>query len=193
MKCHEAKEWLTDNFTSGRTETADEIAAHLDECADCRAYYEELLSISAALSPLEDISMTDAESARFEETLNAAIQAVALPDRQSRRKKTISSVVRVATAIAAMFLIVTVSFHTDSIDTARPVYNVDDFELTGTSVQDLAPLFVDDNGDLLPSMVDQQSAAYLTDQVDPTQAEDILESATSEEIEWLMKNYSMEI
>ncbi len=42
-------------------------------------------------------------------------------------------------------------------------------------------------------MVDQQAVTYLTDQVDPIQAEDILESATSDEINWLMKNYSMEM
>jgi predicted anti-sigma-YlaC factor YlaD len=193
MNCRDIKEWLTDNFTATPLETTDEIAAHLDECPDCKAYFEGLLSLSAAIAPLADISMTDEESARLDEALNVAMQTAVVPDRQSRRKRTIFSIVRVATAIAAMFLIVTVSFHTNSVDTTWPVYNIDDFELTGTSVQDLAPLFVNDNGDLLPSMVDQQSATYLTDQIDPAQAEDILESETSEEIEWLMKNYSMEI
>jgi hypothetical protein len=92
-----------------------------------------------------------------------------------------------------MILIVMVSFRSNPVNSSYPIYNVDDFELTGTSVSDLAPLFVDNGGDLLPSMVDQQAVTYLTEQVDPAQAEDILESATSEEINWLMKNYSMEM
>ncbi len=193
MNCEQVKSWLTDNFTVTGIEATSEIAAHLDQCADCRAYAGELAALSAELTPLADISMTAIESAGVEAALDTAMRTMAIPDRRSRRKKNLFSIIRIATAVAAMILIVTVSFRTNSVDTSYPIYNIDDFELTGTSVQDLAPLFVNGNGDLLPSMVDQQAVNYLTDQVDPTQAEDILESATSEEINWLMKNYSMEM
>jgi predicted anti-sigma-YlaC factor YlaD len=189
MNCEQVKNWLTDNFTVGGMETTGEIAAHLDECADCRAYAEELAALSAELAPLTDISMTAVESAE----LDAAMQTIAIPDGRIQRKKRLFSIVRIATAAAAMILIVMVSFRSNPVNSSYPIYNVDDFELTGTSVSDLAPLFVDNGGDLLPSMVDQQAVTYLTEQVDPAQAEDILESATSEEINWLMKNYSMEM
>lgn len=193
MNCDHIKEWLTENFTAAGIEPTGEVAAHLEQCPECRAYAEELAALSSELAPLADISMTAFESAGLEAALDAVIQAAAIPDRRSRRKKTIFSVVRIATAVAAMFLIVTVSFHTNSVNTSYPIYNIDDFELTSTSVQDLAPLFENDNGDMLSSMVDQQTVNYLTDQVDPAQAEVILESATSDELNWLMKNYSMEM
>ncbi len=193
MKCDHVKEWLTENFTVAGTPPAGDIAAHLDECAECRAYAEKLASLSADLSPLTEITLTAFESAGLEAALDTAMQTLAIPYRRSQRKKNIFAIFRIATAVAAMVLIVAVSFRTNSVDMAYPIYNVDDLELTGTSVQDLAPLFVNDNEDLLPSMVDQQAVTYLTDQVDPAQAADILESATSEEINWLMKNYSMEM
>lgn len=193
MNCDHVKEWLTDNFTVSGIEPAGEIAAHLEQCAECRKYAESLAALSAGLSPVAELSMTETESGRLLEAVEAIMQTAAIPNRLSRRKRNIFSVVRMATAVAAMILIVAVSFRSSSVDTSYPIYNLDDFELTGTSTQDLAPLFVNGSSDLLPSMVDQQAANYLTDQVDPAQAEDILESATSEEINWLMKNYSMEM
>jgi len=193
MNCNHVKEWLTDNFTAAGVEATGEIAGHLDRCADCRAYAEELAALSAGLSPLADLSMTEMESARLLDAVDTAMQSVMIPDPQERRRKYIFSIVRIATAVAAMILIVTVSFRTGSIDSSYPVFNVNDFELTGTNVQDYAPLFVDGSNDLLPSMVDQQAVTYLAEQVDPAQAEEILESATSDELNWLMKNYSMEM
>jgi predicted anti-sigma-YlaC factor YlaD len=193
MNCDYIKEWLTDNFTVAKIDPPDEIAAHLQQCPDCRAYAESLAALSAGLAPAAEMSMTEAESGMLLDAVDAAMQSVAVPERNARRKRRIFSIVRIATAVAAMVLIVMVSFRTNSVNSSYPLYNLDDFELTGTSAQDLAPLFVDGGSDLLPSMVDQQAVTYLTDQVDPIQAEDILESATSDEINWLIKNYSMEM
>jgi hypothetical protein len=193
MNCREVKEWLMDNLTAAGLETGGEVAAHLDECADCRSFYRELAALSMKLAPLAEISLTEAESVRLEDAVDAAMQTAAISGEKGRQQRRIFPIIRIAAAVAAMILIVIVSFRNNSVDISYPIFNIDDFELTGTSVQDLAPLFIDNGRDLLPSMIDAQSAEYLTDQVNPAQAEDILESATSEEIDWLMKNYSMEI
>ncbi len=56
MNCDHIKKWLTENFTAAGIEPPVEIAAHLEQCPDCRAYAESLAALSAGLAPVAEMS-----------------------------------------------------------------------------------------------------------------------------------------
>ncbi len=193
MKCEQVQDWLIEHITAAGVKPAGDIDAHLETCQSCRGYYRELLALSDSLEPLKDISMTADESTELASRVTAAISDAGTWNTYLRPERKIYTVARAAAAIVAMILIVLISSGKQTTDETSPPYSIDDFDLSYTSVEDLAPLFVNGEQDYLPSLVDEEKAAYLTDQVLPAEAEEILESATGEEIEWLMANYSLEI
>jgi len=193
MRCTQVKERLIEQITAAGIQPPGNIQDHLDACDDCRVYYRELSLLSESLLPLDDISMTAEESAKLEAAVGAVIGSGGRWNTCLKPEKKMYAIVRAAAAMAALVLIVLVVSGKQTADEAMPMYSIDEFDLSHTSAEDMAPLFVNGDQDYLPSLVDEEKAAYLTDQVYPAEAEEILESATTEEIEWLMENYSLEI
>jgi predicted anti-sigma-YlaC factor YlaD len=63
MKCDLIKDKLLESF--GNTELTSDLINHLNECTECRQYYQELLSITDSIRFEEDFYLTQAERERF--------------------------------------------------------------------------------------------------------------------------------
>jgi hypothetical protein len=62
MNCDQVREELELSF--GSEKLSDEITRHLSECADCRAYHEQLTHLAVGLGEDEDIDLSSAEIER---------------------------------------------------------------------------------------------------------------------------------
>jgi hypothetical protein len=193
MDCHRIQEYLEDNFLATGYELPAGIREHLDDCGECRSFYEEMLSLGEYLSPISDIAMTADETIRFETGLMEAIEAVDRPGKTYAPEKNIITVARMALAAAAVVVMILVSYNPDKPAGLAILNNSNAWQLAQISTEDMTPLLVNGGSEILPSVVDDQSAAYLTEQIQPWEADNILETMTSEELDWLQKNLTLEI
>jgi hypothetical protein len=193
MNCKQIQDILQERFLATGVELPSEVQTHLEGCAECRSFHEELVALGSRLAPMAEITLTTEESIRLESALRKAMalttnDAAAFHPRRKRAR-----IIRLATSIAAVVLLVAASVTIDwSPDKAIP-HPLDDLDLSGATIEDIAPLFINGESDLVPTVIDGESAFYLTQQVGPGQADDIFENVTSEELDWLMKNLSVEI
>jgi hypothetical protein len=193
MDCHRLREYLENNFLAAGYELPAGIKEHLEACSQCRAFYEEMLSLGEYLSPISDIAMTADETIRFETVLMEAIEAAEQARKNYVPEKNIFSVARMALAAAAIVVMMLVSYNHNRPSGLAILDNSNAWQLAQISTEDMTPLLVNDDSDIFPSVVDDQSAAYLTEQIQPWEADNILETATSEELDWLQKNLTLEI
>lgn len=63
MKCEKIKELLLENIEI--SEMPDDFKKHLNECTDCREYYQELLNIRNDIFEEEDFYLSQEERERF--------------------------------------------------------------------------------------------------------------------------------
>ena len=190
MTCEKIKNILQDGFTSAGWELPDDIRRHLNECADCRAYQAELSALAEPLSRVADISLTTEETLRLESSLKAAIKAGDSYGASQKSETLRFWLSRVGFAAAAVAVIMIMSFGPPVPDDVAIVRNLGEMQMSQTVAADAALLLVNGDKDVLPSLVDPDQAAYLTAQIQAGKADDILESATPEEVEWLMQNYA---
>ncbi len=193
MDCQKVKDFIRDNFMSTGYDLPRDITGHLDECTECRAYLEEMNILGAKLDPIAEISMSPEETIDFETGLNRAIEAADAEQSTYVPENRIFSLTRMALAAAAVLIMMAVSFNSDMTNGLAVLQNMDALQLSQVDTDDMAMMFVNGDSDLLPSLVEDESAAYLTDQIKPGQADDILDAVTAEELEWLMENLTMEI
>ncbi len=193
MKCFEVTEWLEENFTSERMELTSDISAHLDSCESCREFYSELVTLEEALLPLVDISLTPEESTQLSDSLESALgqEPAAIPVQPS--ESNIFSISRIIFAAAAVLVMVFLSSSPTQIDITVTAENYDNMQYSSLDDYDMASIITDSDEDLLPSLFDQTSAAYLASQLQPGQVDDILETLTDDDIVWLAQNYGVEI
>jgi len=192
MNCKQIQEILQEHFLATGMELVPEVMAHLESCAECRSFHEELTALGCRLAPMAEISLTAEESARLESSLQEAI-ASSPHKRASVDLKRKRARIRLATSIAAVVLLAAASVTIDWSPDQVMQYPLDDLDFRGATIEDIAPLFVNGENDLLPTVFEGESAFYLTQQVGPGQVDDIFENVTSEELDWLMKNLSVEI
>jgi len=193
MDCSRTREFLDENFLAGGYHLPPEVEAHIGDCPECRAAYQEMLALGETLEPLADITMTAEETARFETGLSQAIAETG-PRRLSYvPENRIFSIARLALAAAAVLVMMAVAYNPD-LPTGLALFQTDDvWQPTNLETEDVALMYADGDTDLLPSPMDDQTADYLTEQLHPAQAEDLLESVTAEELEWLQQNLTLEI
>jgi len=190
MTCEKIKDILQDGFTSAGWELPAEVERHLDECPDCRAYKAELSALAEPLSRVAEISMTAEETLRLESSLKAAVEAGDSYGVSQKSETLRFWLSRMGFAAAAVAVIMIVSLGPPVPDDAAIVRNLGEMQMSQTVAADAALLLVNGDKDVLPSLDNQDQAAYLTEQIQTGKADDILESATPEEVEWLMQNYA---
>lgn len=193
MDCHRIKEFLQENFLATGYDFPAEVMEHLDGCPDCRAYYEELVSLGEKLDPISEISMTPEESMRFESELMPALEAVDPAPTSYVAEGRIFSIARLALAAAAVLVMMVVSNNPDISSGLAILQNVDELQLSQVDDEDMALLFSNGDSDFIPSLFEEESATYITNQLQPGQADNILETISPEELEWLMENLTLEI
>lgn len=193
MRCRECKDRMREQMTvAGREFTAD-LREHLDACPDCRAYAAELESLGDLLAPLDDIGLTADEAARLEGDLLASLPDEPAPIPVHPPEHRIFSLTRVLFAAAAVLLVMLISTNRTETPDVATDDGWDGLRLTQLDETDMASILFDSNVDLLPSLVDQSSAAYIYDQVQPGQVDDLFEGLSAEELSWLAENFTMEI
>jgi hypothetical protein len=192
MECRQIKIYLEENFLVSGFDLSEEISAHLDECRECRNYYEELVTLGNSLIPMNEIAMVRDESKRFEENLAKALEAVDNVDPASISENRIVSLARLALAAAAVLVIMVVSYNPQFSSKIALLENTDAWQPSNVESEDMAQLIINGDTEAL-SVFSDESVVYLTETIPPRQAEVILESVTTEELEWLMENMSMEI
>lgn len=188
MTCVQAKRMMDESFLAGGCHLPPEVEDHLGTCPECRAYYAQLQALGDTLAPLAGIALTPEEEAQ----LWAAVEGAAGADVSqefSSGKTRLFSFTRVLVTVAAVFVLMVIFLKSDIPESPAFVFDVDDLQLTRVEIDDIAPLFVDGDSDLLPSLVDDESAGYLIQRIEPGQADDILEGITAEEIQWLTENF----
>jgi hypothetical protein len=190
MNCARVTNFLEENFVSTGFDLPEEVQEHVDDCVRCRAYFKKLVSLGEKLEPMSDMAMTADEAARVHAGLDRALEAVKSPLSSYIPENKIFTITRLAMAAAAVLLMMMVSLNGDFPSGTGLLQDIDDFELNSFETEDLAGLF---DTDAIPSLIEGDSASYITDQIRPGQADDILETLTPEELEWLMDNLSVEI
>ena len=193
MDCQKVKEFIRDNFVLSGYDLPPDISGHLDQCSECRGEWEAMNILGEKLHSLSEISMSREETANLEAGLNRALAAMDARPSSYAPEARIFSLARMALAAAAVLIMMAVSFGPDMPSGLAVLQNMDALQLSQVETDDMAMLLVNGESDMLPSLVDEESATYLTTQVKPGQVDDILETATPEELEWLMENLSMEI
>jgi hypothetical protein len=63
MKCDLIKDKILEYF--GASELPDEIKEHLNQCPECRQFYQEMMSVSAEISQEENYYLTQKEQEQF--------------------------------------------------------------------------------------------------------------------------------
>jgi hypothetical protein len=193
MNCKHIQDILQEQFLATGMELPSEMQAHLKGCAECRSFHEELVALSSRLAPMADITLTEEETARLESSLQKAMASTTHDTAVFHPKRKRARIIRLATSIAAAVLLVAASVTIDWSPDQALQHPLDALDFSGATIEDIAPLFINGESDLVPTVIDGESAFYLTQQVGPGQVDDIFENVTSEEIDWLMKNLSVEI
>jgi len=193
MDCGEVKEFLNENFLVTGISLPGDLERHIESCEDCRRYYDELVGLGNRLAPLSDISMSAAETVEFETRLENSIDNLEVTEPVLSDESRIYSILRLTLAAAAVFLITVVSFKSDFPAATAVFQDGEQWQLSRVESDDLAVFFSNGDSDLIPALVDGGSADYLTSRIPSDQAYGLLETATEEEMEWLMENFSMEI
>jgi hypothetical protein len=191
MTCHQVQDYLAENLTSDGLEMTPETKAHLDACADCAAFYREMQSLTSELAPAGEFCLSEVESARMHRGLAEKINLTRrTEDRAARRK--ILALAPMALAVAAM--VVLVIWQPWQKTVIGPTLSAsEELQIEHLRADDIIPMFSNSDAELLPSVVDTSTATYLTGQVKPGQADDILDSLSADELKWLEKNLAMEM
>lgn len=177
---------------AGRELTAD-LREHMDACPACRAYAAELESLAELLAPLDDIALTPDEAAHLEVDLLESLPDEPAPIPVQPSEHRIFSLTRVLFAAAAVLVMMLISTNRTETPDVAGDDGWEALQLTQLDQMDMASILFDSNIDILPSLVDQSSAAYIYDQVQPGQVDDIFEKLSAEELAWLAENFTMEI
>lgn len=193
MDCSRIQEYLDENFLAGGYHLSVAIEEHIGKCPECKAAYEEMLALSRTLDPLVNIAMTADEAARFESKMARAMAEIDYVKPSYAPENRFFSIARLALAAAAVLIIMAVTRDPDFSTGLAILQNADTWQSSRLETEDMALLFANGDSDLLPSPMDDQAVDYLTDQIQPAQAESILESVTAEELEWLQENLTLEI
>jgi hypothetical protein len=152
-----------------------------------------MLLVAEKLASLSVISMTPDETKKFEAGLHKEIESVDSYKSGYVPEVRIFSLARLALAAAAILIMMITSYNPDFPATPALVEGVDQWKPTGIETEDVAIMFANGESDLLTPVLDDESVSCLTRGLQPGQAEDILESVTPEELNWLLENITMEI
>jgi len=197
MNCREIQEQIDIGLLSTGIEITDDIRMHLDTCDECRAYHAEMMALGKQFQALDNITMTPEESAQLLGNLEHVYDQTLYPSAVSPG---LSSIIRgwltplVRPAIAAAFVLVIALTSGDGMfNDMVASTKIDNLQMATIPDEQIVNDLVSQNSSLISDAWDDETASYITQQVEPDQAADILDNLTAEEFEYLMDNYSMEI
>jgi len=193
MKCRDIQDSLNQMFTFGGLDLSPGAQTHLETCPECREYYEDLVDLNQDLAPLTDIALTPEEAARLNTGLTAKIEKLESAASRSATRRIFTVLAPLSLAAAAVLALLLWSPWQHYVLQPTSTTVVGEFQFDKLKSDDILPLLTSNDADLLPALIDEKTASYITEQVKPMQADELLESLSKDEIKWLNDNLSMEI
>lgn len=192
MNCRDFQNRLHLAVTSDGVRLDEETKAHIASCPDCREYYEALVAFAGDAKATATESLTSEEAERLTNGIARAIADVP----QIATKKTVTQLWHWAirpVAAAALILLVGLMPGSRMSSTQNSDQQLQVMSMTEAEKTDALPLLLNGDIDQISRLLDQTSAAYITDQVRPSQVEDILDDTSTEELEYMLTTLSAEI
>jgi hypothetical protein len=194
MECRSVRQMLDESCSVAGMFLDPDLHGHLETCPECRAYHDRLMELAWVFQPLDEVAMTAAEAERFDAHLQAALTDAGERGPAYATEKKLFSLARVALAAVVVLALGLASYTVTPPENSTITDRFEQLQFPRAAAEEAMPLlFVNGDSDLLPSSVDQTSAAYLTGQVEPGQVFDILDSISTEEYEWLKENLTLEM
>lgn len=192
MNCRDFQNRLNLAVTSDGVGLDTETTAHIEACPVCREYYEALLVFAGEAKATATESLTSEEAERLATGIARAIADVP----QIATKKIVVQVwhwaIRPVVA-AALILLVGLMPGSRMSSTQHSDQQLQVMSMTEAEKTDALPLLLNGDIDQVSRLLDQTSAAYITNQVRPSQVEDILDNTSTEELEYMLTTLSAEI
>lgn len=192
MNCRDCQHRLDLAVLSDGVRPDEETKAHIASCPTCGRYYEALAVFVGEVAAADNVGLTADDAERLTARIERAISAV---PQVSPRPTLLSAWPWVIRPVAAAALILLVALMPASRLTSTQNADQQLQVMSMTEAEDADPLPLLTNGDIdqVSRLLDQTSAAYITDQVRPSQVEDILDNTSTEELEFMLTTLSAEI
>ena len=181
MKCDLIKDKLLESF--GNTKLSSELRNHLNECTECRQYYQELLSITEDIGGEDNFNLTQAEREQFVAKVDEKI------DQHELRKVTDitpkwKSYVPVAAAIVMILGIALVSQLSYLFDSSDRINITENHDSLWINIDKTEIEFVN-NDNYENVLIDYSS-------IDNSVSDEwILDDVTEEEYQYLLDNFDI--
>jgi hypothetical protein len=192
MNCRDFQYRLDLAMTSGGVTPDEATRAHLASCATCREYYETLVAFADGVQGLMPESLTAREAERL--TLGLRKEIAVLPQNTAEPLFAHWWQWAIRPVAAAALILLVGLMPTNRISTTRSAdQQLQVMSITEAENPDVLPQYLNGDIDQISRLLDQTSAAYITNQVRPSQVEDILDNTSTEELEYMLTNLSAEL
>ncbi|MDD4052203.1 MAG: hypothetical protein PHR28_09950 [candidate division Zixibacteria bacterium] len=192
MNCRDFQSRLDTVMTSDGVKPDEETRAHIESCETCREYHEALIAFVGDAGVLAPESLTAEEAEKLIVGVRREIASVP-------QVATETSIVHLwhwairPVAAAALILMVALMPGSRVTSTRSSDQRLQVMSMTEAENSDVMPQFLNGDIDQISRLLDTTSAMYITNQVHPAQAEDILDNTSTEELEYMLTNLSAEI
>jgi predicted anti-sigma-YlaC factor YlaD len=192
VNCRDFQHRLDLGLTSGGVRPDEETQAHLESCAACREYHEALVAFAGDAGVLAPESLTAEEAEKLIIAIRREIVAIPQIIIDSSPVRWWQWAIR-PVAAAALILMVALMPGSRMSTAQSSDQQLQMMSMTEAEKSDVLPQYLNGDVDQISRLLDQTSAAYITDQVHPSQVEDILDNTSTEELEYMLTNFSAEI
>jgi hypothetical protein len=196
MKCKEVQKRLEFGLTAEGIDLPEDIRAHVDSCAECSAFLAQLESIGTELGPAQVTGLTAEEEMSLrhgiEERL-AAIDNITNVKKRAARWARLIPKVAIPVAAAAALVLAVVMQEEQGVQNGAASGLISPAELDEFTDNELAMVYYDMGNDEENGLIEQAAFSQIAGEIDPLAADDVIESASEEELQWLMDNLSMEM
>lgn len=192
MNCRDFQNRLDMVVTSDGVKPDEETQRHLESCGACKDYYDALVVFTADAGVLAPERLTAEEA----ETLVVGVRREIATVPQAAAETSIVHLWHWAirpVAAAALILMVALMPGSRMTSTQNSDQQLQVMSMTEAENPDVLPLYLNGDIDQISRLLDTTSAMYITNQVHPSQVEDILDNTSTEELEYMLTNLSAEI
>jgi len=179
-------------MTSEGVRPDDETRTHIESCPAWREYVDSLAAFTDEAGAMTSAALTVEEAEKMVVGIKREIAAAAQESVDRDGFRIWQWAIRPAAA-AALILLVGLMPGSRMSTTQNADQQLQVMSMTEAEKTDALPLLLNGDIDQVSRLLDQTSAAYITDQVRPSQVEDILDNTSTEELEYMLTTLSAEI
>ncbi len=185
MNCRDFQNRLDMAVTSEGVRPDEETKRHLESCVVCREYCEALAALAGDARVLTPESLTALETEELVVVIRREIVALPQITDDSSLVHWWQWAIR-PVAAAALILMVALTPGSRMTSTQSSGQQLEMMSMAEAENSDVLPFMLNGDIDQISRLLDQTSAAYITNQVHPAQVEDILDNTSTEELEYML-------